>query len=151
MRAVVQRVAEASVEVDGRIVGSIGPGLLVLAGVAHGDRPADASALASKLAGLRIFPDSEGKMNRDVAEAGGSVLLVSQFTLLGEVRRGRRPSFTAAAEPAHAERLLALLADQLVESGVPVATGRFGASMKVRLLNDGPVTLVVEVEEGRVL
>lgn len=151
VRAVVQRVSEASVEVDGRIVGSIGRGLLVLAGVAHGDGPADATAMASKLAGLRIFPDDGGKMNRDVVEAGGSVLLVSQFTLLGEIRRGRRPSFTAAADPAHAERLLAVLAGGLRQSGVQVSTGRFGASMKVRLLNDGPVTLVVDVEGGRVI
>lgn len=151
MRAVVQRVTRAAVRVDGETIGEIGRGLLVLVGAAAGDGPADASALAEKLAGLRIFPDDEGLMNRSVVEAGGAVLVVSQFTLYGDVRRGRRPSFTAAAPPEAAEPLVDLVADGLRRAGVPCATGRFRAHMEVDLLNDGPVTLVLEVAGGRVV
>ncbi len=151
MRAVVQRVTRAAVRVDGETVGEIGRGLLVLVGAAAGDGPADAAALAEKLAGLRIFPDDEGLMNRSVVEAGGAVLVVSQFTLYGDVRRGRRPSFTAAAPPEAAEPLVDLVAEGLQRAGVPCATGRFRAHMEVELLNDGPVTLVLEVAGGRVV
>jgi D-tyrosyl-tRNA(Tyr) deacylase len=151
MRAVVQRVSAASVVVDGAVVGSIGTGLLVLAGVGHDDGPADVAALASKLAGLRIFPDEQGKMNRSVAEAGGAMLVVSQFTLQGDVRRGRRPSFTAAAPPEHAEPLVDLLVERLRDHGVDVETGAFGAAMQVHLVNSGPVTLVVDVAGGSVV
>jgi len=150
VRAVAQRVSWARVRVDGEIVGEIGPGLLVLVGAAAGDTSADAAALADKLAGLRIFPDGEGRMNRSVAEAGGAVLVVSQFTLLGDLRRGRRPSFTGAAPPEEAEPLVEAVAEHLGRAGVPCATGRFRAHMEVELLNDGPVTLVLDVSEGRV-
>lgn len=150
MRAVVQRVSWARVRVDGETVGEIGPGLLALVGAAVGDTPADAAALADKVAGLRIFPDEEGRMNRSVTEAGGAVLVVSQFTLLGDLRRGRRPSFTEAAPPEEAEPLVEEVVAHLGRAGVPCATGRFRAHMEVELLNDGPVTLVVEVGGGRV-
>jgi len=148
---VVQRVAWARVRVEGETVGEIGRGLLVLVGAATGDGPADAAALAGKLAGLRVFPDDEGRMNRSVVEAGGAVLVVSQFTLYGDVRRGRRPSFAAAAPPEAAEPLVDLVAEYLRRAGVPCATGRFRAHMDVELLNDGPVTLVLEVTGGRVV
>lgn len=151
MRAVVQRVSRAAVRVDEETVGEIGLGLLVLVGVAAGDGPDDSGALAGKLAGLRIFPDEEGRMNRSVVEAGGAVLVVSQFTLYGDVRRGRRPSFTAAAPPETAEPLVDLVVEQLRRAGVPCAAGRFRARMEMELLNDGPVTLVLEVAGGRVV
>ncbi len=149
MRAVIQRVARAQVRVAGEVIGSLGPGLLVLVGVADGDSPADARVLAEKVVGLRIFRDDAGKMNLSVAEAGGSVLVVSQFTLHGDLRRGRRPSFGAAAAPEAAEPLVDLLIEHVGKS-VPVASGRFGASMSVELVNDGPVTMVVDVAGGRV-
>jgi len=147
---VVQRVSWARVRVEGETVGEIGRGLLVLVGAAAGDTAADAAALADKLAGLRIFPDDEGRMNRSVDEAGGAVLVVSQFTLLGDLRRGRRPSFSDAAPPEEAEPLVDAVAEHLRRAGVPCATGRFRAHMEVELLNDGPVTLVLEVSGGRV-
>lgn len=150
MRAVVQRVAEAAVVVGGETVGAIGAGLLVLVGVHHDDTVADAEALAAKLVALRIFRDDEGRMNRSVADIGGRVLVVSQFTLYGSVRRGRRPSFTDAAVPEAAEPLVEALQEAIVANGVPVAGGRFGAMMDVVLVNDGPVTLVLEVAGGRV-
>ena len=151
MRAVVQRVTRAAVRVGGGTVGEIGRGLLVLVGAAAADGPDDAAALAGKLAGLRIFPDDEGRMNRSVVEAGGAALVVSQFTLCGDVRRGRRPSFTEAAPPEAAEPLVDLVAAHLRAAGVPCATGRFRAHMEVDLLNDGPVTLVIDVTGGRVV
>ena len=144
MRAVLQRVSRASVEVEGQCVGRIGPGWLVLLGVARGDADADADRLADKVAGLRAFEDDDGKMNRSVAEAGGAVLVVSQFTLLGDCRAGRRPSFIEAAEPAEAERLYRLTVDRLRHRGLEVATGVFRAMMKVELVNDGPVTLLLD-------
>lgn len=144
MRAVLQRVSEASVEVDGQTVGAIGAGWLVLLGVAKGDGDEDANRLAEKVAGLRAFEDEAGKMNRSVAEVGGGVLVVSQFTLLGDCRGGRRPSFTEAAEPAEAERLYRRFADRLAAVGLPVATGVFRAMMRVSLINDGPVTLLLD-------
>jgi len=144
MRAVLQRVSRASVEVEGRIVGRIGVGWLVFLGVAKGDGDADADKLAAKVAGLRAFEDGAGKMNRDVAEAGGSILVVSQFTLLGDCRAGRRPSFIDAADPAEAERLYVRFANKLSEAGLQVETGTFRADMKVELINDGPVTLLLD-------
>ena len=151
MRCVVQRVASASVTVEGRVVGEIGTGLLALVGVGHGDGEADVEALAGKLLGLRIFPDEAGLMNRSVVDAGGGVLVVSQFTLFGDVRRGRRPSFTGAAPPEVAAPLVDALAARIAAAGVPVATGEFGAMMSVALVNEGPVTILVEVRDGRVV
>ena len=145
MRAVVQRVRSASVAVDGEEVARIGPGLLVLLGVAVGDGPAEAAWLARRIAGLRIFADEAGKMNRAVAEVGGSILAVSQFTLLGDCRAGRRPGFAGAAPPAEGRRLYeAFLADVAAASGVPVRAGVFGADMLVALENDGPVTFILD-------
>lgn len=144
MRAVVQRVSAASVTVEGRKVGSIGPGLLVLLGVARGDTEKDGEYLAEKLAGLRIFEDEEEKMNRSVAQMGGSILLVSQFTLYGDVRHGRRPSFTQAAPPNEANRLYEDLAQKLRDKGMTVETGQFQAHMEVSLVNDGPVTILLD-------
>ncbi|HWE37088.1 MAG TPA: D-aminoacyl-tRNA deacylase [Isosphaeraceae bacterium] len=144
MRAVLQRVSRASVEVDGAVAGAIGVGWLVLLGVAKGDGDEDADRLAEKVAALRAFEDEAGKMNRSVAEVGGGVLVVSQFTLLGDCRTGRRPSFTEAAEPVEAERLYRRFADHLAASGLPVATGVFRAMMRVSLINDGPVTLLLD-------
>ncbi len=136
--------------VDGTIVGSIGPGLAVLVGVADGDGPGDADALADKLAGLRIFNDDEGKMNLSVADVGGSALIVSQFTLLGDTRRGRRPSFVGAALPEMAAPLVERVVERIEGHGIAVATGSFGAMMQVSLVNDGPVTLVLDVVDGKV-
>ena len=144
MRAVLQRVSRASVEVEGRVVGRIGRGWLVLLGVARGDRDDDADWLVEKVANLRAFEDDQGKMNRSVAEVGGGVLVVSQFTLLGDCRAGRRPSFTEAAEPAEAERLYLRFAGRLAATGLEVATGVFRAMMQVELVNDGPVTLLLD-------
>ena len=144
MRAVVQRVSAASVTVEGRKVGTIGPGLLVLLGVARGDTEKDGEYLAEKLAGLRIFEDEEEKMNRSVAQIGGSILLVSQFTLFGDVRHGRRPSFTQAAPLEEANRLYEDLAQKLRDKGLTVETGQFQAHMEVSLVNDGPVTILLD-------
>lgn len=144
MRAVVQRVTEASVTVEGKTVGAIGPGLLVLLGVSREDTEKDGAYLVEKLAGLRIFEDEEEKMNRSVAQVGGSILLVSQFTLYGDVRHGKRPSFTQAAVPDVANRLYEKLADSLRAKGIPVATGQFQAHMEVALVNDGPVTILLD-------
>ncbi len=144
MRAVVQRVKEAAVTVDGEIVGQIGPGLLVLAGVAKDDGPADVAYIANKIASLRIFPEDDRLLHRTTAEIGGSVLVVSQFTILGDCRKGRRPSFDQAAPPELAERLYEELAAALAKTGLPVATGRFRAMMEVSLVNDGPVTLLLD-------
>ena len=144
MRAVIQRVAEASVEVDGTTVGRIGQGYLVLLGVARGDDDKDAAWLADKLLELRVFEDDNGKMNRSVREVRGGILVVSQFTLLGDCRTGRRPSFTEAAEPGEAERLYLKFTNLLAQTGLEVATGVFRAMMKVALVNDGPVTLLLD-------
>src|SRR5262245_8817119 len=144
MRACVQRVTEASVTVEGEIVGQIGLGLLVLLGVAADDTEEDAKQLAAKTAGLRIFEDDEGKMNRSLAEVNGAMLVVSQFTLLGDCRKGRRPNFTAAAPPELAEKLYEIFCSQVRSEGIPVETGRFRKMMKVALVNDGPVTLLLD-------
>ena len=140
MKAVLQRVISASVEVDGTIVGKIGTGLLVLLGVANGDGEADCRYLAEKLRTFRIFSDEQGKMNRSLVDVGGAVLLVSQFTLLGNTANGRRPSFEGAAPPDEAKRLYEQVAADLRASGMLVETGIFAAHMRVELLNDGPVT-----------
>lgn len=144
MRAVLQRVSQASVDVAGERVGEIGAGLLILLGVAEGDPPGAEEALARKAAGLRIFRDEAGKMNLSVKDAGGAVLVVSQFTLLADCRKGRRPSFTGAAPPAEAEARYERFCELLRAEGLRVETGRFGADMDVSLLNQGPVTIVLE-------
>jgi D-tyrosyl-tRNA(Tyr) deacylase len=147
MRAVLQRVAQASVIVEDQTVGEIGPGWLVLLGVARGDSDSDAAWLADKLLNLRAFEDGDGKMNRSVVDCGGGILVVSQFTLLADCHGGRRPSFSAAAEPAAAERLYQRFVELLRPSGLPIATGVFGAMMKVALVNDGPVTLLLDSQK----
>ena len=144
MRLVVQRVKQASVTVDGKCISSIGPGLLVLAGVSLSDTPFDARFLAKKTAKLRIFEDDEGKMNRSVEDIGGEVLSVSQFTLYGDCTKGNRPSFINAARPEQGEALFNEYVRALENLGFPPKTGEFGADMKVELLNDGPVTLILE-------
>ena len=145
MRAVVQRVARASVTVDGNTVGQIGQGLMILLGVTHGDGEEQARWLARKIAGLRIFDDEEGKMNRSLLDVEGSALVVSQFTLYGNCRKGKRPSFTSAAHPEVAEQLYERFVSLLGEAGVSrVESGIFGARMRVEIHNDGPVTLILE-------
>lgn len=144
MRAVVQRVSRASVSINGRVTGSIGRGFVVLLGVAKTDGPAQVEWMAEKIAGLRVFPDEEGKMNRDLAAVGGAVLVVSQFTLYGDVSKGRRPSFVDAAPPETAVPLYQAFIATLRSRGLPVETGEFGAMMDVELVNDGPVTLVID-------
>jgi D-aminoacyl-tRNA deacylase len=147
MRAVVQRVSRASVRVAGETIGNIERGLLVLLGVSKTDTAEDARWLAEKIISLRIMPDDDGKMNRDVADVGGSVLVVSQFTLYGDCRKGRRPSFIDAAGPDVAIPLYEAFINAVKALGIPVATGKFGAMMEVDLVNDGPVTLIVESKE----
>jgi len=145
VRAVVQRVTQAEVTVAGEVVGAIGPGLCVLVGVTHDDGDAQADRLADKLWHLRIFDDGTGRQNRSAAEVGGELLVVSQFTLYGDTRRGRRPSFAEAARPEQAEPLIAALVERLRALGARVATGRFRSAMQVRLTNDGPLTVLLEV------
>lgn len=144
MKIVVQRCKEASVSVEGKIAGAIGSGLMLLIGVTHEDTEEDARFAAEKIANLRIFEDAEGKMNLSVLDTGGAVLSVSQFTLYGDCRKGRRPNFMAAARPEHAGPLYERLNALLRERGLTVETGVFGAMMEVSLINDGPVTLIVE-------
>lgn len=144
MRAVIQRVSRASVTVGGAVVGSVGKGFLLLLGVTHGDDESDAAWLAEKVAHLRLFEDDEGKLNRSLLDEGGEVLVVSQFTLYGDCRKGRRPSFVAAAEPERARKLYEDFVGRLRAQGPSVATGVFQAHMNVELVNDGPVTLVVD-------
>ena len=144
MRAVVQRVKRASVSVEGAVIASVGRGLLVLVGVAEGDAEADADLLADKTANLRIFADDDGKMNRSVKDASGAVLAVSQFTLLGDARKGRRPSFTEACAPERAVALFERFCSQVRAQGIECATGRFQATMDVELVNDGPVTILLD-------
>jgi D-tyrosyl-tRNA(Tyr) deacylase len=148
VRALIQRVIDASVEVDGERVAEIGSGLLVLVAAGGGDGAGAPAQLAGKVARLRIFADSEGRMNRSLLDVGGEALVVSQFTLYADVRRGNRPGFTEAAPPDVGERLVAAFAAELEALGVPVATGRFGAHMQVALVNDGPVTIWVESPGG---
>ncbi len=148
MRAVVQRVSEASVSVDDEVIGAVGAGVLILLGVAPSDTEADGLWLARKISTLRIFPDADGKMNLSLLDTAGGALVVSQFTLYGDCRKGRRPSFVSAAPPAHAEPLYEKFMDQLGELGVvAVSSGTFGATMDVALHNDGPVTLVIDTPQ----
>jgi D-aminoacyl-tRNA deacylase len=149
MRALLQRVSEASVEVDGSVVGRIGQGFLVLLGVGQKDTDKDAAWLADRVAGLRVFADEAGKMNVSLLSTHGAALVVSQFTLYADTRAGRRPSFTEAAAPAEAQRLYALFCQQLEGLGVRVQRGVFAADMKVALVNDGPVTLLLDSEQHR--
>lgn len=144
MRAVLQRVTEARVRVAAEVVGEIGPGLMVLLGVGRDDSEKDAVYLAEKTAGLRIFEDRDGKMNRSLIDVGGSVLAVSQFTLFGDCRKGRRPGFSRAALPGEAKRLYELYISQLRQQGLTVASGIFQADMAVELINDGPVTMLLD-------
>ena len=144
VRAVVQRVSEASVRVDGAAVGRIGRGLAVLLGVSRDDEERDAEYLADKVLNLRVFPDDEGQMNRSVLDVGGGILVVSQFTLLGDVRKGRRPSYADAAPPEEADRLYEHFVERLRPSGLEVATGVFRAMMDVALVNQGPVTILLD-------
>ena len=144
MRAVVSRVSWARVVADGELTGEIGPGLLVLVGVTHADTEADADWLAANVAALRVFADDQGKMNRSLTETGGAALVVSQFTLYGDARRGRRPSYIAAAPPSQAAPLVEAVAKSLAGSGIQVATGRFGADMRVESAGDGPVTILLD-------
>lgn len=144
MRAVVQRVSRGAVAIAGETVGAIETGLVVLLGVTHDDTPEQAKWLAEKIVGLRIFNDADGKMNRDLVDVGGAMLIVSQFTLYGDCRKGKRPSFIGAAPPPVAIPLYEAFINGVKALGIPVATGQFGADMKVELANDGPVTLIVD-------
>ncbi len=147
MRAIIQRVSQASVTVEGQVVGRIARGFLVLLGVTHDDGRTEADWLARKIAGLRVFDDAAGKMNLGLAEVGGGVLVVSQFTLYGDARRGRRPDFLRAARPEVAEPLVSCFVEKLRGEGLPVETGRFQAIMQVALVNDGPVTLWLDTDD----
>jgi D-tyrosyl-tRNA(Tyr) deacylase len=144
MRVCVQRVSEASVEIDDETVGAIGPGLLVLLGVGQSDTPAEVTQLVNKIVNLRVFADDQDKMNRSLLDIQGQMLVISQFTLWGDCRKGRRPSFVQAADPEVAEPLYERFVDEVRGQGVVTETGRFGAMMQVHLVNDGPVTLVIE-------
>ena len=144
MRAVVQRVSRAQVAVDGEIVAEVGRGLVVLLGVTHADTEGDADYLADKIAGLRVFEDENGKMNLDAAAVGGGILVVSQFTLYGDVRRGKRPSFDAAAPPERARQLYEYFAERIRAAGLLCQTGRFQEMMEVELVNEGPVTILLD-------
>ena len=144
MRVLLQRVEQASVTVEGRDVAAVGPGFLALVGVGPADSPATAARLAAKVAALRVFDDGQGHMNRSLRDTGGELLAVSQFTLYADTRKGNRPSFTGAAPPAQAEELYEAFVAALRGAGVPVATGVFGAHMRVALVNDGPVTILLE-------
>ncbi|MEO1083654.1 MAG: D-aminoacyl-tRNA deacylase [Acidobacteriota bacterium] len=151
MRAVLQRVRNSSVEVGGEVVGAIEKGLMVLVAAERGDGASEVEAMAEKLTVLRLFSDAAGNMNLDIAQAGGAFLVVSQFTLSASLRKGRRPSFNGSAPPAEAEPLVERLVESLRGRGFTVATGSFGADMQVSLVNDGPVTFVLDVRDGRVL
>jgi D-tyrosyl-tRNA(Tyr) deacylase len=147
MRAILQRVSHASVTVDGKIVGQIGSGLLILLGIGHGDSEAQVKTLAEKIVYLRIFEDEAGKMNRSLLDIGGEVLVVSQFTLYADARKGRRPSFTDAAPPSLAQPLVERFQEAIAAHGLRVASGVFGASMQVELINDGPVTIWLDSDQ----
>jgi D-aminoacyl-tRNA deacylase len=148
VRALIQRVSEASVSVAGQVVGAIGPGLCVFVGITHDDDSTVADRLAAKVANLRVFDDEAGVMNRSLVDTGASALVISQFTLYGDTRRGRRPSWVEAAPPAVAEPLVRAFAERLAADDVTVETGRFGAEMRVALVNEGPVTLMLEFGRG---
>jgi D-tyrosyl-tRNA(Tyr) deacylase len=149
MKGLVQRVSRAAVTVDGELVGAVGPGITVFVGVGHDDTEADAGLLADRIVGLRIFADDDGRMNRSLLDVGGELLVVSQFTLMGDTRRGRRPSFVAAADPVLAEQLVERLVTAAEGAGVSVATGRFGAHMEIDIQADGPVTLMLDTKQPR--
>ena len=149
MRAVIQRVSQAHVVVDGAIAGAIEQGVLVLLAITHADTAAEARRLADKIIGLRIFSDAAGRFDRTLADVGGAILVISQFTLYGDTRKGRRPSFTAAAAPEHAAPLVDLFVDHCQQAGLATASGVFGAHMDVHLINDGPVTLVLDTDEWK--
>ncbi|HXV72212.1 MAG TPA: D-aminoacyl-tRNA deacylase [Acidimicrobiia bacterium] len=149
MRVVLQRVSEARVRVDGSVVSSIGPGLLLLVGVEPDDESQDVRVVVDKVANLRVFSDEIGKMNLSIGDVGGEILVVSQFTLLGDIRKGRRPSFTRAADPGLAAPLIAEMVDGFNQVGIPTGSGVFGAAMEVDLINEGPVTLVFSVRNAR--
>lgn len=151
MRSVTQRVAQASVTVDGEVVGQIDAGLLILLGVERGDTERDATVLANKLAGLRIFRSDAKPMDRSLTDVGGSALVVSQFTLAASVRKGRRPGFERAEDPPRAEALYEFFCDAMRSLAIPVQTGRFGAHMDVRLSNDGPVTILIDCRDGLII
>jgi len=146
VRAVVQRVSSAAIRVEGRLVADMGPGLLALVGVAREDGPTQACELADRLVRLRVFPDAEGRMNRSLLETGGTLGVVSQFTLMGDARKGRRPAFTAAAPGPQAEPLVEALVNAARGLGASVVTGRFGAVMQITLANEGPVTILLDTE-----
>lgn len=145
MKAILQRVTEASVTVDGTVLGHIGPGLMILVCAMQGDDDSKPAALAAKVSKLRIFRDEDGKMNRSLLETGGAALVISQFTLAADLLRGNRPGFSAAAHPSIGEPLYQAFAAELAKLGIPTATGQFGADMQVALVNDGPVTIAIEV------
>ena len=151
MKAVIQRVDSASVTVEGEVVGAIGEGLLVLLGAAPGDTGADVAALAAKVVDLRVFADDEERFNRSLRDVAGSMLVVSQFTLFGDARKGRRPGFTGAAPPEIAEPLVDEFVEVVRGEGIEVATGRFGAMMEVELVNNGPFTMLIETASGKIL
>ena len=148
MRLVVQRVSRAKVTVSGEVVGEVGKGYLALTGVEDGDTDDDMRYGVEKLVGLRVFEDAEGKMNRSITDIGGSILLVSQFTLLGDARHGRRPSFSNAARPEVASPMIDRMAGEIAARGIPVAQGVFGADMQVELINDGPVTILLDSKKS---
>lgn len=150
VRVVLQRVSRASVATEGEVVSSIGAGLCLLVGIEPEDGPNEMAAAVAKIAGLRVFADDEGKMNLSIGDVGGEILVVSQFTLLGDVRKGKRPSFTGAARAEHAAPLVDAMAERFSQMGIKTRSGVFGAMMEVDLVNDGPVTLVIEVSDGRV-
>jgi D-tyrosyl-tRNA(Tyr) deacylase len=150
VRIVLQRVAHASVTVDGSVVGSIGQGLLLLVGIEPTDTGEDLERATEKVINMRVFPDEEGRMNRSLLESGGAALVVSQFTLLGDIQKGRRPSYVGAAPPEVAEPMIEELVGRLREAGIHTETGVFGAAMEVGLVNSGPVTLVMSINQGRV-
>lgn len=150
MRVILQRVKNSSVKVAGVTVGSIGRGMMLLVGIEKNDSYREVIAMADKLTGLRIFEDDQGKMNLDIGQVGGEILVVSQFTLAGSVKKGRRPSFDRAAHPSKAEPLVEALVATLKDRGLTVAAGRFGAHMEVELVNDGPVTFVLDAHDGQV-
>lgn len=149
MKVVLQRSKQASVTVDGEITGAIDSGYVLLVGITHSDSEADAAYAAKKIAGLRLFEDEDGKMNRSIEEASGSVLSISQFTLYGDVKKGRRPSFVEAARPEQAEPLWLKFNEELRRHGLQVETGKFGAMMDVQLINDGPVTILIDSDAAK--
>lgn len=151
MRNVVQRVTSGKVEVSGQVVGEIAIGFVVLVGIEHQDTEADVVAAARKIAGLRVFRDADGRMNRSLVDVGGSMLVISQFTLTGDVRKGRRPSFVGAAVPSVAEPLCERFCEIVAAEGIPVERGVFGADMTVSIVNDGPVTILVDTTDGLVM